>query len=148
MPFATTFAGNLLRLLLANVACPNVGNAGGLQPAGAVGNIHVSLHEAAPGAAGTQATNETAYGSYARQAIPRTNADWAVVGNYLQNTGLVTFPAVTAGAGTITHVAIGYANAGAGELYCFDELDIPKPYNVGDVIEFAAGELKVKLLDA
>lgn len=59
----------LLELLFKNTAWANVGNAAGLQPSGAAGNLYVALHTADPGEAGSQSTNEVSYTGYARVAI-------------------------------------------------------------------------------
>lgn len=148
MPFTTNKAAKLLKHWLANQACSNVGDAAGLQPSAAANSMYVSLHTASPGASGTQATSETTYTGYLRRAVARGLAAWTVVGNYLQNSATISFPAVGSGSGTITHVGVGFALSGAGELDAFDALATPKAFTPGDVIEFAPGELKIKLLDA
>jgi len=58
----TTAAANaLLLLLFNNTAWAVVGDASGLQPSGAAGNLYLSLHTASPGEGGNQSTNEIAY---------------------------------------------------------------------------------------
>lgn len=68
----------ILDLLFNNEAATGIGDAGGLLPSAAAGNLYVSLHTADPGAGGDQTTNEAAYTSYARVAVARTVAGWTV----------------------------------------------------------------------
>ena len=70
-------------------------------------NLYVTLHTADPGEAGTQATNETNYGSYARVAVARSGSGWTVTGNTVTNAALIQFPQCTSGTATITHVGVG-----------------------------------------
>lgn len=78
--------------------------------------LYVSLHTADPGEAGSQATNECAYGAYARVAVTRDSDGWDVVGNQASNDDQVTFPECTSGTETATHVAIGTASSGTGQI--------------------------------
>jgi hypothetical protein len=81
-----------------------------------VTNLYLSLHTADPGETGTQTTNEATYTSYARVAVARTSGGWTVSGNTAVNTALVQFPQCTGGTNTITHVAIGTASTGTGQI--------------------------------
>lgn len=78
--------------------------------------LYVSLHTADPGEAGTQTTSEAVYGSYARVAVARTAGGWTVSANQASNTAEILFPECTSGSSTITHVAVGTAASGAGQL--------------------------------
>lgn len=78
--------------------------------------LYVSLHTADPGEAGSQATNECAYGAYARVAVVRDATGWVVSGNQASNDDQVTFPECTSGTESVTHVGIGTASSGAGQL--------------------------------
>lgn len=78
--------------------------------------LYVSLHTATPGEAGDQTTNECAYTSYARVAVTRDGAGWTVVANQAGNAAQVTFPECSGGSEIATHVAIGKASTGAGQL--------------------------------
>ena len=80
-------------------------------------NLQISLHTSDPGEAGTQATNETSYGLYARIPVARTTTGWLVTGNTAHPTSNITFATPTSGSGTITHFGIGSATSGAGVLY-------------------------------
>jgi hypothetical protein len=82
--------------------------------------LYISYHTADPGEAGTQLTNEAAYPDYARVGIVRTSAGWTVTGNQSTNLLEATFPECNASFGasteTETHIGIGTAATGAGQL--------------------------------
>ena len=78
--------------------------------------LYVSLHTAAPGEAGTQATNEIAYTNYARVAVARTAAGWQVTGNAVSPAQNIDFPTGSGGTGTASHFGIGLSQNGAGIL--------------------------------
>jgi hypothetical protein len=105
---------DLLDHLFLNEALPNIGDASGLQPSAAAGNLYISLHTADPGETGDQTTNEIAYTSYARVAVPRSGAGFSRTGSTISNAGAVTFPACTGGSGTATYFRVGTASSGAG----------------------------------
>lgn len=77
-------------------------------------NRYLALHTADPGEGGSQTTSEAAYTSYARVAVP--TADWTDGGSVFSNTNLLQFPQCTGGSETITHVSIGTASSGAGQI--------------------------------
>ena len=76
--------------------------------------LAVSLHTSDPGDAGTQATNETTYGGYARVTVARTGAGWVRNGSTMSPAATISFPACTSGSATVTHFGIG-TNATAGQ---------------------------------
>src|SRR5205807_2196218 len=89
----------------------------GLQPSGAAGNFYAGLYTASPGVGGNQSTNEISYTGYGRIAIPRNGSVLDGTVNPVALLADLVFGAMTAGAGgTVTHVAIGTASAGAGHL--------------------------------
>ena len=75
-------------------------------------NLYVSLHNAAPGDAGTQTSSETAYTNYARQAVIRTSAGWTctlgsgTTFSNVTNAAAINFPACGATGDTLTHWGI------------------------------------------
>lgn len=103
MAKTTACANALLKLIFQNIAAANVGDVGGLQPSAAAGSLYVSLHTADPGVGGNQATSEATYTSYARVAVARSAAGWAVSTNVASNAAIVTFPSCTGGSNTLTH---------------------------------------------
>ena len=79
-------------------------------------DLYLALHTADPGAAGNQTTNEATYTSYARIAVARDATGWDVVGQAASNDDLLQFPQCTGGTNTITHVSVGTASSGAGQI--------------------------------
>lgn len=72
-------------------------------------DLKIHLHTADPGEAGTTATNECAYGSYAAVTVSRSGSGWTVTGNSCANDALIQFPQCTSGSETITYVSISPA---------------------------------------
>ena len=95
--------------ILQNAAIPNIGDATGLPAAATAGSLQISLHTADPGEGGTQATNEAAYTSYARQTVARASGanDWDVAAGVGSNKAVITFPIATGGSETETHFGVG-----------------------------------------
>lgn len=111
-----SFQNSIMLLLFNNTAIANVGSVAGLQPSSSAGSLYVGLNTADPGAAGTQATSEAAYTSYARQAVARSGAGWTISGSSptsAQNTAAVTFPACTGSSETETWFTVGLQSSGA-----------------------------------
>ena len=79
-------------------------------------NIHVGLHTADPGDAGTMSTSESAYTSYARVNVARTSGGWTVTGNSVSPVANIEFPAGTGGSGTVTHFTTGKTGGGAAAI--------------------------------
>lgn len=69
--------------------------------------LTVALHTGDPGEAGTQATNECTYTSYARVTVARTSGGWTVSGNSVSPVATISFPQATGGSETVTHFSIG-----------------------------------------
>lgn len=133
----------LLALLFNNTDFAGIGDAGGLQNSATAGSLYVSLHTADPGEAGTQATNESAYTSYARVAVARTAGGWTVSGASATNTALTQFPECTGGSETITHVGIGTDSSGAGTLLYSGALSASRSVSSGIQPQFATTALTV-----
>ena len=106
MPKSTNYADNWFKLLDTNAAYANVGDAGGLQPSAAPGDLYVSLHTGDPGLTGDQTANEVAYTGYLRVAVPRSAAGWVVSGNQVSNVGSITFPVCSALSAVVTWVGV------------------------------------------
>ena len=73
-------------------------------------NIAMALHTADPGEAGTQATSEIAYTSYARVNVARTTAGWTETSGSVSPDAAIDFPTGTGGTGTATHMSAGKAD--------------------------------------
>lgn len=106
-------------------------------------NLYVSLHTADPGEAGNQTTSEATYTSYARVTVARTSGGWTVSGNTAQNTALIQFPQCTGGSNTITHVAVGTASSGPGQILYSGALTSSLSVSSGIQPQFAAGALSL-----
>jgi hypothetical protein len=76
-------------------------------------NIHVALHTADPGDAGTMSTSEVAYTSYARVNVARSTGWTAASSGSVSPAANVDFPEGTAGSGTVTHFSTGKTGGGA-----------------------------------
>ena len=106
MPKSTTTANDTLDALLRAV-----------DPAWRSGATrYIALHTANPGVAGTQLTSEATYTSYARVAVTAATGFSAAAAASTANTALIQFPQCTGGTNTITHVSIGTAVSGAGQI--------------------------------
>lgn len=116
----------------------------GVDPAWRSGaNRYISLHTADPGEAGNQSTSECAYGGYARQTITASTGFSAASGGISQNTGLIQFPTCVSGSETITHVSIGTAASGAGQILYSGPLNASRNVSSGIQPQFAASSLTV-----
>lgn len=116
MPKTTAFANAFLAYIFNNTDIPWEA---------ATGSLYVSLHTASPGVAGNQTTNEVSYSGYTREALARNNTDFTVSTNTATNATQVEFPQNPGGDVTITHVGIGTASSGAGNLLFFAALSTP-----------------------
>lgn len=115
MSASDDFEAGLLDLVFLNQNLANIGDATGLRGSTTAGSLYLSLHTADPGETGDQTTNETAYGGYARVAVPRSGAGFSRAGNVITLVANADFAACTSGSATITHFAIGTAASGAGK---------------------------------
>jgi hypothetical protein len=79
-------------------------------------NLYLALHTGDPGEGGSQTTSEATYTSYARVTVARSGVGWTVSGNTASNAALLQFPQCTGGSSTVTHVSIGTAASGAGQI--------------------------------
>jgi len=140
MSKGNTFETDLLALIFNATPIANLADNAGSSP---LTNLFVSLHTADPGEGGSQTTNETSYGSYARVAVVRNNTGWTVAGNQAQNAALVQFPQCASGSATITHVGVGTASSGAGKLLYKGALSASLAVSTGIQPQFAAGALVV-----
>lgn len=116
MSKSNSWENDFLLLLFNNTNAALIGDATGLRGSTTAGSLYVSLHTADPDEAGTQATSEATYGSYARIAVARSAGGWTVSGNAVSNTAAITFAAATSGTNTITHFGVGTDASGAGKL--------------------------------
>lgn len=113
----TDYLENKWLALLFNAA--NIANIADNAASSPLTTLYLSLHTSDPtDAANAQTTNECNYVSYARVGVARNSSGWTVTGNSVSPVNPVVF--ATAGTGTssqtATHVGIGTAASGAGQL--------------------------------
>lgn len=141
MPKSTTVCNKILALIFNATAWADIAENDGSSPAA---NIYVSLHTADPGVGGAQTTNETSYTNYARVAVARTTGGWdAPSGGATQNAALIQFAQCGVTGATLTHVAVGLASSGAGEVFYAGALTASLAVANGIQPQFAAGALDV-----
>jgi len=148
MSATNLFEDDLLDLIFTNVAAPNVGDAGGLQPSVGPGSFYISLHtgNAISDTSTLQTDSEAAYTGYDRVAVARSVAGWTVASGTVTNDAAITFVISTSGPETETDVGIGFAaHPGAGVLQIFASLDADLVVNSGVTPEFAISALAVSL---
>ena len=104
---------------------------------------HFSLHTADPGTGNNQTTNETSYTNYTRIAVVRTSSGWTVSTNTAVNAALIQFPQCGATGATLTHVAIGTAASGAGNVLYAGALNSSLAVASGIQPQFSASALTV-----
>ena len=91
-------------------------------------SLYISLHNGAPGNAGNQTTNETAYTNYARQAVARTRGGWTTAlgsgtsFSSVSNAAAINFATGGASGDTLTHWGLGLSSSGTGTLLAWGPL--------------------------
>lgn len=113
MGIADVTENNLLKLIYNATAWANFADNAATTPQT---NTHVALATADPGDAGTMATSESAYTSYARVNVARTTGGWTVTANSVSPVANIDFPAGTGGTGTVTHWSTGKTGGGAADI--------------------------------
>ena len=124
-----TFENDFLNLVFKAVAIANIADNAATAP---LTSLYVSLHTADPGETGTQATSETTYTGYARVAVARP-AGWTVTANSVSPAANIVFGAWVAGAGTLTHWAVGVAVSGATKLLYSGTISPTIPLGAGSI---------------
>lgn len=106
-------------------------------------NLYLALHTGDPGEAGNQTTSECAYTSYARVTVARSGSGWTVSGSSSTNAALAQFPQCTGGSETATHVSIGTASSGTGQILYKGALNAS--LNISNLVQpqFAASALTI-----
>lgn len=99
---------SLLQLIFNATAWANLADNASSSPAT---NLAVHLHTADPGEAGTTATSECAYTSYAVVNVARTSGGWTISGNSVSPAATISFPAATGGSETATYWSVSLAGS-------------------------------------
>jgi len=140
MAKSTTTCNNLLKLIFNATAWADIAENDASSP---LTNLYLSLHTADPGIGNNQTTNETSYTNYARIAVARTSGGWTVATNTAVNAALAQFASCGATGATITHVAIGTAASGAGNVLYAGALTASLAVSSGIQPQFSASNLTV-----
>lgn len=113
MSISNTTEAAILDLIFTAVAWANYADNAASTPQT---NIHLGLHTADPGDAGTMSTTEAAYTSYTRVNVARTTAGWTVTVGSISPDANIDFPAGTGGGETVTHFSTGKTGGGAAAI--------------------------------
>jgi hypothetical protein len=113
MSIGNTFEADLLKLIFQAVAIANLADNAAASP---LTELHMSLHTADPGEAGTQLTSECAYGGYARKNVARTTGGFAISGSTINPVANIDFATASSGTETAGWAGVGTAASGAGKL--------------------------------
>lgn len=113
MSKSDSFENDLLKMIFNATAIANLADNAATSP---LTQLFVSLHTADPGEAGTEATSETTYTSYARVGVNRNSGGWTVTGSSVSPAANIDFPACTGGTATITNFAVGVASSGSTKI--------------------------------
>jgi hypothetical protein len=105
---------------------------------------YLALHTADPGEAGSQTTSETAYTGYARVLVNRSGTGWTVSANQAINAALLQFPQCTAGSSVVTHVSVGTAASGAGQILYSGALSASLSISSGIQPQISGGALIIE----
>lgn len=138
MAKSTTTCNNLLKLIFNATAWATVADNAASTP---LTNLYLSLHTADPGTGNSQTTNETSYTNYVRIALARTSGGWTVATNTATNAALAQFAQCGATGATLTHVAIGTAASGSGNVLYAGALNSSLAVANGIQPQFAASAL-------
>lgn len=145
MPATDILEQELLQLIFENLAFDNIGDAGGILPSVAPGNLEISLHTGTLTDVSTQTTTECTYGSYARVDVARAAAQWTATAGTVTNDNAITYPQAVSGSETATDFGIG-SDVVANELWIYGQLTASLAISAGITPEFAAGDLDVSVL--
>ena len=139
------FKDDILDLIFTNVAAPNVGDAAGLLPSAAAGNMAIALHtgNTISDTSTVQTQAEAAYTGYVRQTVVRSTAGWTVASGLVDNDSAITYPISTSGPETETDVSLG---GNAGVMQIFGSLAADLVVNNGVTPQFAAGALDITVV--
>ena len=113
MAKSSTFDNQFLLLIFQGTAITGLAQNNATSP---LTNLYVSLHSADPGVGGNQGTSEVVYTGYARTAVARSSAGWAVNNNTITPVSNITFTACTGGTTTATNWAVGTASSGTNQM--------------------------------
>jgi len=106
-------------------------------------DLQVHLHVGDPGEGGTQGSSECAYTPYARVLVTKDVTGWNVTGPQATNAEDLIWAECASGSETITHVGIGTASSGAGQLLYSGPLIAPRAVSAGIEPRIATSLLQI-----
>lgn len=113
MSISNTTENSLLLLIFNATTWANYAINASSSPQTAIAN---ALHTADPGEAGTMATSEAAYTSYARVDVTRDGSNWTVTNNSVSPAANIDFPNGAGGSGTVTYWSTGKTGGGSAAI--------------------------------
>jgi hypothetical protein len=143
MPKSTDACNSILALIFNGTAWANIAEDDSSSP---LTSLWVSLHTTpGPGVGGSQLTNEATYGSYARKEIVRTTGGWEIPGaGATSNAAIAQFIEASSGPQSITHVAVGTDETGAGLVLYTGQLSSSRTIDSGIQPQFNENALVVQ----
>jgi len=116
------FETDVAALIFQGQAIPGLADNAAISP---LTSLYLSLHTADPGEAGDQTTSEATYGGYARIAVSRSSAGFALftAASTSSTFGCAVYvrpdllwPTCVSGSATVTYIGVGTDATGAGKL--------------------------------
>jgi hypothetical protein len=143
MPKSTTFANNIVDLVLNAVAIADIAENDTSSP---LTNTYLALYTGTLTTTDNPTTNEATYGGYARIAMSRAAfAAWTAAALGISEiVADAIFPTCTAGSDLITCVKLVTTPSGAGKVLYAGQLISDRTIIVDRIPRFVAGTLKVK----
>lgn len=135
-----TFENDFLKLVFLGTAIANIADNAASGP---LTSLWLSLHTAAVGETGNQATNEIAYGGYVRTSACRAAAGWEISASTVVNSASIGFPACSGASGAAVHFAVGSASSGTGKVLYSGSLTASLAVTNGVTPRFAASALQI-----
>ena len=147
MSKTNTFENQIQELLFNNVAIAKMGDASGLQPSAAAGNLYVRLMKETTVVDDANAGDEADYTGYVAGgiAVPRTGAGWTVSSEQVTNAAAIVFGGCTAGSNTIRYIEIWKDNVSANldDRIYHGQLTADLAVSAGITPEFAAASITI-----
>jgi len=107
-----------------------------------VTNVVSTLHTADP-TSGNQTTSEASYTGATRVNVARTSGGWSCSSGVATNVAAVVHGACTGGSNTISHVSLGKAASGTGEVEVAGAVTTPLAVSTGVTPQFAISGISV-----
>jgi hypothetical protein len=107
-------------------------------------NVYSTLHTADP-TSGNQTTSEASYTGATRVAVARTSGGWSCSAGVATNVAAVVHGACSSGSNTISHVSLGKAASGTGEVVTAGAVTASLAVSAGITPQFAISGISVTI---